>query len=80
MNDKDWNFPKMHLRRHALDDIREKGASKYMSTKPYEKMHGKHKKIYMNQTNFKNTATQVGIYITTHNYTILTKKKYPVDS
>jgi len=49
----------MHLRTHVIQDIKEKGASRNMSTKPYEKMHGKYKKIYQNQTNFKDTASQV---------------------
>jgi len=56
---KNWNFIKMHLRLHALDNIEDKGPSRGMSTKPYEKMHGPLKKIYQRQTNFKDIAPQV---------------------
>ena len=57
--EKNWNFIKLHLHVHVFDDISEKGAIRNMSTKPNEKMHGPLRKIYLNQTNFKNVGDQV---------------------
>lgn len=54
-----WNFPKAHSYVHAFDDIKAKGASLNMDTKPNEHMHGPIKKIYMLMTNFKDFAMQV---------------------
>lgn len=56
-----WNFPKDHSHRHAAKDIRAKGITHNYNTKPNEKMHGVLKKIYLNQTNFKNIEGQVSI-------------------
>jgi hypothetical protein len=60
--EKNWSFPKMHLHLHVFDDIMDKGAMSNMSTKPSEKIHGPIRKIYSNQTNFKNVADQVSLF------------------
>ncbi|KAL1660152.1 hypothetical protein GGF50DRAFT_63773, partial [Schizophyllum commune] len=56
---KNWNFPKIHLLSHAFDDIEDKGATMNFSTKPFEKLHGPIRRIYLNQTNFKEYETQI---------------------
>ncbi|KAJ7573387.1 hypothetical protein C8J56DRAFT_1066092 [Mycena floridula] len=56
---KSWNFPKFHLRWHVFDDIEEKGTMRHLSTRPSEKLHGPIRKIYQNQTNFKDVAHQI---------------------
>ncbi|KAL1754191.1 hypothetical protein FB107DRAFT_276040 [Schizophyllum commune] len=56
---KDWNFPKIHLHAHLFDSIWDKGATRTQSTKPFEKLHGPLRKIYLEQTNFKNVPRQV---------------------
>ncbi|KAL1745630.1 hypothetical protein HDZ31DRAFT_35978 [Schizophyllum fasciatum] len=53
LSGKSWDFPKMHLLVHVFDDIVAKGATLNYSTKPFEKLHGPLRKIYLNQTNFK---------------------------
>ncbi|KAG2110154.1 hypothetical protein BD769DRAFT_1630365 [Suillus cothurnatus] len=40
IEDKGWNFPKLHMDAHLLDDIEAKGATRNYNTKPNEKMHG----------------------------------------
>ncbi|KAG0708024.1 hypothetical protein DFH29DRAFT_979603 [Suillus ampliporus] len=55
----DWNFPKMHLWKHVVRDIRRKGAAHNYSTCPNEKLHGPLKDIYHHQTNGKDIATQI---------------------
>ncbi|KAI5899758.1 uncharacterized protein SCHCODRAFT_02682721 [Schizophyllum commune H4-8] len=57
--DKTWNFPKIHQHAHVFDDIEAKGAARNFGTKPFEKMHGRLRKIYKNQTNFKNFEEQI---------------------
>ncbi|EMD33070.1 hypothetical protein CERSUDRAFT_68155 [Gelatoporia subvermispora B] len=56
---KDWNFPKIHLLMHMVDDILDKGATRNMNTKPNEQMHGILKETYQDMTNFKDVATQI---------------------
>ncbi|EMD40065.1 hypothetical protein CERSUDRAFT_46326 [Gelatoporia subvermispora B] len=56
---KDWNFPKIHLLMHVVDDILNKGATRNMNTKPNEQMHGILKETYQDMTNFKDVATQI---------------------
>ncbi|KAJ3536941.1 hypothetical protein NM688_g6767 [Phlebia brevispora] len=56
---KNWNFPKGHMHRHAIRDIRAKGATKHYNTKPNEQMHGPLKRIYLRRTNFKNPEEQL---------------------
>ena len=58
-NQKDWNFIKNHTHKHAVSDIILKGVTKNYSTRPFERMHGKLKVIYLRQTNFKDVAQQV---------------------
>ncbi|KAJ7086268.1 hypothetical protein C8R44DRAFT_650957 [Mycena epipterygia] len=57
--DKNWNFPKMHLHLHVFDDIEKKGVSKNFGTKIDEAMHGPARAAYLRQTNFKNVAPQI---------------------
>jgi hypothetical protein len=58
--DKNWEFIKMHLHDHLFDDIQAKGVTRNYSTKPNEKLHGPLKDSYLDRTNFKNVASQVG--------------------
>jgi hypothetical protein len=58
-NEKNWNFPKLHMITHIFDEIKVKGASCNYNTKLNEQMHGPLKDWYLNQTNFKNVAEQV---------------------
>ena len=58
---KNWNFIKNHSHKHAIDDIINKGVTKNYSTRPFERMHGSLKQIYLRQTNFKDVAAQVNI-------------------
>ncbi|KAJ6518357.1 hypothetical protein DFH09DRAFT_1264672 [Mycena vulgaris] len=51
--EKNWNFPKFHARRHAFDDIKNKGASRNFGTKTSESMHGTIRQTYHRLTNFK---------------------------
>ncbi|KAJ7116962.1 hypothetical protein C8R44DRAFT_832414 [Mycena epipterygia] len=57
--DKNWNFPKFHARRHAFDDIENKGASRNFGTKTSESMHGAIRKTYLRLTNFKDVTPQL---------------------
>ncbi|KAG1816991.1 hypothetical protein EV424DRAFT_1624504 [Suillus variegatus] len=50
-DDKNWNFPKLHMTTHLFDDIEAKG--------PNEQMHGPLKDSYQQRTNFKNFAEQI---------------------
>ncbi|KAJ6572855.1 hypothetical protein DFH09DRAFT_916508 [Mycena vulgaris] len=59
LEDKNWNFPKMHLHQHVFDDIERKGVSKNFGTKIDEAMHGPARAAYLRQTNFKNVAPQI---------------------
>ncbi|KAF9059913.1 hypothetical protein BDP27DRAFT_1495856, partial [Rhodocollybia butyracea] len=57
---KAWNSViKIHYFRHLYNDIENKGVLQGMSTKPNEKFHGPLRKIYLWQTNFKDTAKQI---------------------
>ncbi|KAI5982863.1 hypothetical protein EDD15DRAFT_2179828, partial [Pisolithus albus] len=56
---KNWNFPKVHLGKHAFTDIREKGAARNFSTRPNESHHGPIRKYYLLQTNRKDAAEQI---------------------
>ncbi|KAI0658337.1 hypothetical protein C8Q70DRAFT_917521 [Cubamyces menziesii] len=58
-DEKNWNFPKMHTRKHAFDDIEQKGVSRNFNTKPNEKMHGPIKKAYRTRTNRRDVAMQL---------------------
>ncbi|KAG1833304.1 hypothetical protein DFJ58DRAFT_719440 [Suillus subalutaceus] len=58
-NEKNWNFPKLHMTTHIFDDIEAKGASRNYNTKPNEQMHGPFKDWYLNRTNFKDIAEQL---------------------
>ncbi|KAL1762610.1 hypothetical protein FB107DRAFT_267837 [Schizophyllum commune] len=60
--DKTWNFPKIHQHAHVFDDIEAKGAARNFGTKSFEKMHGPLRKIYKNQTNFKNFEEQASAH------------------
>ncbi|KAI6144582.1 hypothetical protein BKA82DRAFT_4330868 [Pisolithus tinctorius] len=55
----DWNFPKVHLWKHVVRDIRNKGAAHNYSTRPNEKMHGSLKDAYQDHSNGKDVAVQV---------------------
>ncbi|KAI6106573.1 hypothetical protein EV401DRAFT_2060308 [Pisolithus croceorrhizus] len=55
----DWNFPKVHLWQHAVQDIWKKGVVHNYSTWPNEKMHGPLKDAYCDCLNGKDVASQV---------------------
>ncbi|KAG2114095.1 hypothetical protein BD769DRAFT_1630026 [Suillus cothurnatus] len=55
----DWDFPKTHLWKHVVRDIRRKGAARNYSTRPNEKLHGPLKDTYHDRTNRKDVATQI---------------------
>ncbi|KAI6006349.1 hypothetical protein F5J12DRAFT_905767 [Pisolithus orientalis] len=55
----DWNFPKVHLRKHVMWDIWNEGAARNYSTQPNEKMHGSLKDAYQDCSNGKDVAIQV---------------------
>ncbi|KAI6107526.1 hypothetical protein EDD17DRAFT_1776127 [Pisolithus thermaeus] len=55
----DWNFPKVHLWQHAVQDIWKKGVVCNYSTRPNEKMHGPLKDAYQDCSNGKDVASQV---------------------
>ncbi|KAL1673601.1 hypothetical protein EV122DRAFT_222273, partial [Schizophyllum commune] len=59
LGSKNWNFPKIHLHAHLFDNIWDKGVTRVQSTKPFEKLHGPIRKIYLEQTNFKNIDKQI---------------------
>ncbi|KAL1741520.1 hypothetical protein HDZ31DRAFT_76116 [Schizophyllum fasciatum] len=59
LGSKGWNFPKLHLHVHLFDNIWDKGVTRVQSTKPFEKIHGPIRKIYLEQTNFKNIPRQI---------------------
>ncbi|KAG1843288.1 hypothetical protein DFJ58DRAFT_717813 [Suillus subalutaceus] len=58
-DDKNWNFPKLHMTTHLFDDIEAKGVTRNYNTKPSEQMHGPLKDWYQQQTNFKDFAEQI---------------------
>ncbi|KAF8127384.1 hypothetical protein EV363DRAFT_1401113 [Boletus edulis] len=55
----DWNFPKIHLWKHVVRNIRMKGAVRNYSTRPNEKMHGALKNAYQDRSNGKDVAVQI---------------------
>ncbi|KAG1729317.1 uncharacterized protein EDB91DRAFT_1239239 [Suillus paluster] len=55
----DWDFPKTHLWKHFVRDIRHKGVAHNYSTRPNEKLHGPLKDTYHHRTNGKDIATQI---------------------
>ncbi|KAI9574141.1 hypothetical protein HD554DRAFT_2228583 [Boletus coccyginus] len=55
----DWDFPKAHLWKHVIRDIRTKGVARNYSTCPNEKMHGALKDAYADRTNGKDIEKQV---------------------
>ncbi|KAI6107235.1 hypothetical protein EV401DRAFT_2060073 [Pisolithus croceorrhizus] len=55
----DWNFPKVHLWQHAVQDIQKKGVAHNYSTWPNEQMHGPLKDAYCDRSNGKDVASQV---------------------
>ncbi|KAG2356754.1 hypothetical protein BDR07DRAFT_1453323 [Suillus spraguei] len=59
IEDKGWNFLKLHMNVHLFDDIEVKGATRNYNTKPNEKMHGSLKDSYLLRTNFQNVAEQI---------------------
>ncbi|KAG2060965.1 hypothetical protein BDR06DRAFT_966783 [Suillus hirtellus] len=58
-DDKNWNFPKLHMITHLFDDIEAKGVTRNYNTKPNEQMHRPLKDWYQHWTNFKNIAEQI---------------------
>lgn len=52
IEDKGWNFPKLHMDVHLFDDIKAKGATWNYNMKPNKKMHGSLKDSYLLRTNF----------------------------
>ncbi|KAI6009909.1 hypothetical protein BKA83DRAFT_4133141 [Pisolithus microcarpus] len=56
---KNWDFPKAHLAKHAFQDIIEKGATWNYSTRPNESHHGPIRKYYLCQTNQKDMPEQI---------------------
>ncbi|KAI5990052.1 hypothetical protein F5J12DRAFT_907606 [Pisolithus orientalis] len=55
----DWNFPKVHLWKHVMWDIWNKGAAHNYSTRPNKKMHSSLKDAYQDCSNGKDIAIQV---------------------
>ena len=56
---KNWNFPKVHSQLHLFDDIIAKGATRNLSTKPNESLHGPFRWNYITITNFRDVDEQV---------------------
>ncbi|KAJ7815570.1 hypothetical protein B0H14DRAFT_3745648 [Mycena olivaceomarginata] len=59
LDEKNWEFPKIHAHKHVFDDIRRKGAARNFGTKIDEALHGSARNTYLRQTNFKNVAPQI---------------------
>ncbi|KAG1743289.1 uncharacterized protein EDB91DRAFT_1081221 [Suillus paluster] len=59
IEDKGWNFPKLHMDMHLFDDIEVTGVTWNYNTKPNEKMQGPLKDSYLLWTNFQNVAEQI---------------------
>ncbi|KAJ7301222.1 hypothetical protein DFH08DRAFT_996074 [Mycena albidolilacea] len=59
LDEKSWEFPKIHAHKHVFDDIRRKGAARNFGTKIDEALHGSTRNTYLRQTNFKNVAPQI---------------------
>ncbi|KAI5996963.1 hypothetical protein EDD15DRAFT_2528643 [Pisolithus albus] len=56
---KNWDFPKAHLAKHAFQDIIEKGVARNYSTRPNESHHRPIRKYYLRQTNRKDMPEQI---------------------
>ncbi|KIK18210.1 hypothetical protein PISMIDRAFT_109892 [Pisolithus microcarpus 441] len=56
---KNRDFPKAHLAKHAFQDIIEKGAMQNYSTRPNKSHHGPIWKYYLHQTNQKDMPEQI---------------------
>ena len=61
----DWNFPKVHLWKHVVHDIRIKGVARNYSTRPNEKMHSALKDAYADRSNGKDIEKQVWVFFST---------------
>ena len=59
LDEKNWDFPKIHSQQHIFDDIVAKGATQNFNTKPNESLNRPLKLIYINFTNFREVAQQV---------------------
>ncbi|KAJ7260762.1 hypothetical protein C8J57DRAFT_1072259 [Mycena rebaudengoi] len=59
VEEKSWNFPKMHSHQHVFDDIESKGASRNFGTKINESKHGAMRQTYHRLTNFKDVTPQL---------------------
>ncbi|KAI6156008.1 hypothetical protein BKA82DRAFT_3967167 [Pisolithus tinctorius] len=55
----DWNFPKVHLWKHVVRDIRLKGATCNYSTQPNESMHKPIRDAYEHRSNGRDVPAQV---------------------
>ncbi|KIO04410.1 hypothetical protein M404DRAFT_143459 [Pisolithus tinctorius Marx 270] len=55
----DWNFPKVHLWKHIVQDIRLKGAARNYSTRPNESMHKPIRDAYEHRSNGRDVPAQV---------------------
>ena len=55
----EWRFPKVHLWKHIVCDIRLKGVSRNFSTRPNESMHGALREAYDCRSNGRDVAAQV---------------------
>ncbi|KAF8435955.1 hypothetical protein L210DRAFT_801169, partial [Boletus edulis BED1] len=55
----EWNFPKIHLWKHAVRDIWLKGVLRNFSTWPNESMHGTLREAYDHRSNGRDVATQI---------------------
>ncbi|KAJ7727715.1 hypothetical protein B0H16DRAFT_1665589 [Mycena metata] len=75
---KNWNFPKIHARRHAFEDIENKGASRNFGTKTSESMHGAMRNTYHKLTNFKDVTPQLVKH--DHRRTVATYIREQIDS
>ncbi|KAK1215109.1 hypothetical protein PQX77_022305 [Marasmius sp. AFHP31] len=59
LNQKNWEFIKIHYFNHFFDDIQLKGVLCNFSTRRFEKKHGPLRHIYQRRTNFKNIVPQI---------------------
>ncbi|KAG1882566.1 hypothetical protein F4604DRAFT_1879304 [Suillus subluteus] len=65
----DWDFPKTHLWKHVVRDIRLKGVVRNYSTRPNEKLHGPLKDTYDRRTNGKDITKQI-LHIDHHKFAL----------
>ncbi|KAG1850743.1 hypothetical protein C8R48DRAFT_750083 [Suillus tomentosus] len=66
----DWDFPKTHLWKHVVRDIRHKGAAHNYNTRPNEKLHGPLKDTYHYRTNRKDVAAQI-LHVDHHKFSLM---------